>query len=80
MSPKNKNQKNKKPSEGLHVVVMTYDLKTEDLVRERTINYESPEERRWLASHLMWAMHNNMSVELMNHSDHKRLSADVPDN
>lgn len=64
----------KRPSDGLRVVVMTYDLETGDLIRERTIDYGSPEERRWLASHVLWAMHNRKSVETMNLKDYKRLA------
>ena len=47
----------------LPVLVLVYDLKTDELVREKRINYGNPEDRQWIGKMSFWAFNNGCSVE-----------------
>jgi len=56
------------PQEPLKVLVATYEMEqadSNDLTVESTkvINYHSSSDRKWLANHCMWALHNNRGVQ-----------------
>lgn len=54
------------PTHNLPVLVLVYSLREDDkVVIEKTINYSSFEDRKWLGKISFWAYSNNCSVETM---------------
>jgi len=53
----------------LDIIILVYDLKTGDEIRNHKINYNDTNRRRWLQSICYWAWNNNCSIEMHNAVD-----------
>lgn len=51
------------------ILVLVYDLRTDELVEEKRINYGDADERKWLGRISFWAFTNHCSVETYAISD-----------
>ena len=51
------------------ILVLIYNLKNDDLVEEKRIDYGKADDRRWLGRMTFWAITNHCSVETMALSD-----------
>lgn len=52
-------------NKNMPILVLIYNLKTDELVEEKRINYGDVEERKWLGRMSFWAYNNHCSVETL---------------
>ena len=55
----------------LDLIVLVKEIGTNKLVSQQILNYNNPEDRKWLGRVTYRACMNNQYVQTMNKSDHK---------